>query len=68
MTQVTAGGRRREGAGWSGESRAIRDAGSVEAALAKPERYLNRHAPGIFAKWWDGWVSIAPGLLCSNLK
>ena len=70
MTQGTASGgragRRADGqekrgrAGWSDHA--------VEAALAKPEQYLDRHTPTIFTRWWKGWVSIAPGLLCSNLK
>jgi hypothetical protein len=33
-----------------------------------PERYLDRHTPGIFAKWWAGLVATAPDMVCSGIK
>lgn len=41
------------------------------AGLAVPsgaETYHDRETTNVFAKWWDGLVSIAPGLLQSGLK
>lgn len=32
------------------------------------EIYVDRGTPNVFAKWWDGLVSIAPGLLQSGMK
>ena len=67
MTQVAAGGRAGRRAG--GQDNWERGAQGVDSALAKPERYFDRQtaersSPG----GGRGWVSIAPGLLCSNLK
>ena len=42
--------------------------GDRRSASVEVESYLDRGTPNVFAKWWDGLVSIAPGLLQSGSK
>ena len=42
--------------------------GDRRSASVQVETYLDRGTPNVFAKWWDGLVSIAPSLLQSGLK
>ena len=70
MRQEIEGGQEREVAGRSGKRRVANGVQqrSVATMAPAPERYLDRHTPGIFAKWWAGMVATAPEMVCSGIK
>ena len=68
MRQETAGGRAERRKGGRSAIAAGSRQGLVATPAPAPERYVDRHTPGIFAKWWAGLVATAPDMVCNGIK